>query len=98
MNKKLFYSDRKSDYLAFGENRNLLSRLEPELCPLEDKMLDRIQWPKMTSISDLRGHWVLKVGVWGDLIWYNIYAEFEPNGKGSVPKLPKFDRFDVEWP
>ena len=33
----LFASDRRSGYIAFGENCSLLSWLEAELCPLEDK-------------------------------------------------------------
>ena len=65
---------------------------------MEDKVLGRIQWNKMTSISDFRGYWVLKVGVWGGLTWCSVNAKFEPNRKGSVLKRPKFDRFDVEWP
>ena len=61
MNKKWVDSDSRSQYLACGENRSLLSWLKPELCPLEAKMLSQIPLPRMTSISDLRGHNGLKV-------------------------------------
>ena len=93
-----FFSDKVTDHIAFSTNRKPVSWLEPKLCPFEDKMLSQIPWPGMNSISDVRGHRVLKVGVWGDLIWHNIYAEFQPNRKGSVSKWPKFARFGVEWP
>ena len=84
LSKKSFASDRRSDYLAFSVNCTLLSWLEPELCSLEDKMLAEsrnLKWPLyLTSVV-----WrVLKVGVWGGLIWCNIYAEFQPNRKWSV--------------
>ena len=57
----------------------------------------RKRWLRYWHMSG-GGYWVLKVCVWGWVLWCNIYAEFEPNRTGSVSKWPKFDRFDVEWP
>ena len=90
--KKWFHSDRISDYIAFGEDRSLLTWLEPELCPLEDKMLSRIPWPKMTSISDPRGHNGLKVVLWGLLARGSVAAQFERNQKESILFL-----IDLTW-
>ena len=84
MHNKLLDSDKRSDYPVFGENRRFLSWLEQELCPLEDKMLSRISWPKMTSISDLRGHNGLKVGIWGLFAMGSVWAKFERNQKWSM--------------
>ena len=59
MNKKWIDSDRSGNYLAFGENRSLLSWLEPELCPLEDKMLSRnldLRWPLSLTL-EFTGCW-----------------------------------------
>ena len=92
LNKTWFDPDRRSDCFAFGESRSLLSWLEPELCPFEDKMLSRIPWPMMTPISDLRGQKGQKVGVWRLLARGSVYAKFKRNQKGSVLFL-----IDLAW-
>ena len=92
MSQKCFNCGKIIYYLAFGTNRTPLSWWEPRLCPFEDKMLSQVPWPRVTSISDLRGHQLLKVGVWGGLTWCDICAKFEPNRRGSVSEWPKSDR------
>ena len=98
MSKNTFFPGRVINHLAFGTNRTPLSWLESKLGPFKDKMLRQIPWPRMASTSYHISHWLLKLNVWGGLIWSNIYAEVKPNRKGSVSKWSKFDRFDMEWP
>ena len=78
---------------------------EPKLSPFAGKMLGGFGlravwhfWFRMTSVFQLRGHWVLTLAAWGRLTWRQIHAELEQNLKGVLSKWSKFDLVRAKLP